>query len=156
MDVVRLRELESLIQKLPSVSVPPIRYSLNLNIMADYVEEEIKNARAFRDLLFHFLDVKGFQTDAEFYNKAGIDRRHFSKIKGNDKLVPKRGTVMAIIIALGLSAEEADKLMRAAGYAFNSSSITDVIVKYCIENKICIRADVDEALIHFGMKPLLD
>ena len=87
--------------------------------------------------------------------ESGDRSKAFSKLKGNENLIPKRETVMALALALELNIDDAERLLEAAGYRFFQSSTTDVIVKYCIENKHFKRGDVDEALGHFGMKPLL-
>jgi len=46
------------------------------------LEDFIKNKRkpTFKQVLFNFIDKKGV-TDLDIYKRAGIDRRHFSKIR---------------------------------------------------------------------------
>lgn len=148
-------EIEKHIGKIPPVPKNCVRYSIQTKPLEQYVEEQKIQAQSFNELLFEYMDKMGFVSDADFYKKAGMDRRHFSKIKGNDNLIPRRETVMALALALELNLDDAERLLEAAGYHFFQSSTTDVIVKYCIENKHFKRGDVDEALSHFGMKPLL-
>ncbi|GAE45325.1 hypothetical protein [Mesobacillus boroniphilus] len=42
-----------------------------------------KRKPTLQKVLFDFIDKKGAASDSEIYKKAGIDRRHFSKIRSN-------------------------------------------------------------------------
>ena len=52
---------------------------------------------SFRDLLFSFIDKKGF-TDAEVYKKVFIDRRLFSKIRCNENYVPRKENIIKLCL----------------------------------------------------------
>lgn len=53
-------------------------------------------------------------TDSEAYNKAYVDRRHFSKIRKDVNYTPNKKTVLAFAIALELSIDEAKDLLNSA------------------------------------------
>lgn len=100
-----------------------------------------------------YIDQKGLE-DATVYKKAMIDRRHFSKIRSNLNYQPIKSTVMALILALELSLDKAIDFLNSAGYSFTNSNEADLIIKYCIENKIYLLNEVNYALDYFN-QPLL-
>lgn len=87
----------------------------------------------FQEMLFRLIDDSG-KTDSEIYTKANIDRRYFSKIRSGN--IPKRSTVMALCLALHLDSDVAADLMNKAGYGFSDANITDLIVVFCLQERI--------------------
>lgn len=112
-----------------------------------------KRQPTLQEVLFGFIDKKE-ATDAEIYKKAGIDRRHFSKIRSNQAYRPGKNTVLALALALELDKNETDRLLSAAGYSLSDSDTTDLIIQFFIEKKIYSLREVNYALDHFSMKPL--
>lgn len=119
------------------------------------IEDFIKNKRkpTFYQTLFSYIDKTGV-TDSEIYKKAGIDRRHFSKIRSNPDYRIGKNTAIALAIALELSEKETDKLLSSAGYSLSDSETFDLIIKFCLEKKIYNSDDVNQALVYFSLKPL--
>jgi hypothetical protein len=120
------------------------------------LENFVKNKRkpTFNQLLFSFIDKKG-ASDPDIYKKAGIDRRHFSKIRSNPDYRPGKNTVIALALALELNQKETDKLLSSAGYSLSDSDIFDLVIQFCIEQKIYDIHDVNQALDYFSLKPLI-
>jgi hypothetical protein len=112
-----------------------------------------KRMPTLQKVLFGFIDKKG-TTDAVVYKKAGIDRRHFSKIRSNPEYKPSKNTVMALALALELNKKETDKLLRSAGYSLSDSETSDLVIQFCIERKIFEIHQVNFALDYFSQKPL--
>lgn len=119
------------------------------------LEDFIKNNRkpTFSQILFGFIDKKGV-TDSEIYKKAGIDRRHFSKIRSNPEYKIGKNTAIALTLALELNRNEADELLSAAGYTLSDNDTFDLVIQFCIKKKIYDINNVNQALDYFSLKPL--
>lgn len=103
----------------------------------------------FSQRLLRMIDEKALK-DSDVYTKAGIDRRHFSKIKNNEAYSPSKKTVLAFAIALELSLDEAKDLLQSAGYALSRSSKTDVIMAYFLQNRIYDWLEINDVLYAYG------
>lgn len=107
----------------------------------------------FNIKLFKLIDASG-KSDVEVYKKAGIDRRHFSKIKSSSDYVPQKKTIVAFIVALELSTKEAEQLLDSAGYSLSKSYLFDVIVKFFITEGIYDINVINESLLEYD-QPLI-
>ena len=88
----------------------------------------------FSDMLLRLIDEKGLK-DSVVYKNANIDRRLFSKIRGDEEYVPSKKTAISFCLALQLEVEEAKKLLATAGYTLSASSRFDLIIMYLIEHR---------------------
>jgi len=108
---------------------------------------------SFSAELMRLIDESGHK-DSVIYTRAGIDRRHFSKIRSNPDYHPGKQTAVAFCLALHLSKQSSEDLLRCAGYSFSHSEISDLVISYCIENGIYDIIDVNTALAYFSLKPI--
>jgi len=108
---------------------------------------------SFKKILFNFIDEKELD-DSVVYKKAMITRKHFSKIRCNDNYHPNKKTVIQFALALELNEENCNFLLESASYSLSSNNEFDLIIKFCIQNKIYDLIDVNYALDYFNITPL--
>lgn len=107
----------------------------------------------FNQALLRLIAAKG-KTETEVYKRANIDRRLFSKIKNGNGYMPGKRTITALAVALELSLEETEDLLRRAGFALSHSQKFDVIVEYFIIKGKYDIFEINEVLFHYD-QPLL-
>jgi hypothetical protein len=112
-----------------------------------------KRKPTFNQILFGFIEQKSLD-DVELYKKAGLDRRHFSKIRTNPDYRPRKNTVIALAMALELDKRETDHLLTASGYSLSESDTFDLVIQFCLEQKIYDLDTINQALNYFRLKPL--
>lgn len=160
----QLQQLETFIERYLEVS--PILHSLEAEYYLDkQISEEVpsveledfiksKQQPTLIEVLFQFIDKKGYK-DADVYKKAGLDRKLFSKIRSTPNYRPRKKTIIALSLALELNKKQTDKLLHAAGYTLSNSDKFDLTILFCLEKKIYNIHDVNLALHHIGLKPLV-
>ncbi len=120
--------------------------------LEEYIKKQ-KSKETFSTKLLQYIDQTGL-SDAEIYKRAGIDRRHFSKIRCDKDYQPKKATVLALCLALQLDEGKTAELLSLAGYSLSNGDTGDLVVKFCIERRIYDLMEVNAALDYFGQKAI--
>lgn len=118
----------------------------NFELGTDY-ESGLSMDKPFKDILMGYLIESG-KTNSEVYTKGGITRQVFSNIFTKKDFIPKKDTVICIVIGLELPYNEAMRLLQCAGYTLSRSIVLDtVVIKYLkrgIYDLLEINAELDE------------
>ena len=108
---------------------------------------------SFSEKLMKIIEKKRCKP-AEVYNKAGIAKSVFSKIKSDSDYHPTKETALAFAVALHLNMEETSDLIGRAGYTLSHSSESDLIVEYFIEHRMWNIDEINYQLDFRGHKTL--
>ena len=110
----------------------------NSSILWEDDESEIdkvlkRKEKSFALTLFDYICAKNI-SEVEAYKRANVTKQTYSKLKSvNHK--PSKETVLAFAIALHLTLDETNHLLRTAGMCLSHSDKFDLIVEYFIKSE---------------------
>ena len=113
----------------------------------DFIKKEKDDP--FSTFLFFLIDRNNLK-DSDVYHKANIDRRLFSKIRSNEEYHPSKETVIALGLALELNIEELEQLLKKASYSLPKNNVFDLIIRFCVQEKIYDIWEVNRLLSEYS------
>lgn len=108
---------------------------------------------SFGQVLSRLMEAKNFKKE-DVYAKARLDEASFDREISSPPYRPHKESVLALAVALELDKNETERLLTAAGYSLLESEKFDLVIQFCLENKIHNMDDVNQALVYCGLKPL--
>ena len=136
---------------------------LQQNEKSDSVSEKSKNSKSIEDYirldkkfaykLYDLIELKNMST-VECYKKANVSKQTWHKIETDKTYKPNKKTVISFAIALRLTIEETQMLLKTVGFVLSESNLFDVIIMYCIENSIYDVFEIDSILFKYDQETL--
>lgn len=118
------------------------------------LSDEVKDLdESFTDMLIRKISERDIK-NSDCYKRANVDKKLFSKIISNVHYKPKKTTAVAFAVALELSLEETEELLRKAGFALSKSQVFDKIVTFFIKQGNYNIFEINEALFMYDQSLL--
>lgn len=117
------------------------------------LEDFIKLDESFALKLIKLVDAKGI-SDVQCYKKANVSKQTWHKLMTDKHYKPNKKTAISFAVALELSLDETQNLLSSVGFILSDSNLFDVIIKYCLENKIYDVFEIDSALFKYDQETL--
>ena len=114
--------------------------------------DKVELDESFAQMLNRLIKERKTRTN-DLLNAVGLSGAGISKIR-NGKTNPSKLTVFALAIFFHLSIEETEEMLMKAGYAFNPSSMQDIIVSGLIREGIYDRYQIDDLLYALDLQVL--
>ena len=122
------------------------------NTLTDFIKGK-RERETFSTLLDKLREEKEM-TPAQLYNGAWIKKQLYSKIMGERNYHPSKNTVIAFGLSLRLDLEGMDELLKSAGYRFSNSSISDLVILFCLDMGLYDLHNVNALLLSADQKVL--
>lgn len=159
----RVLDYQKKITTEPLDPIEVINFSRDLEIIDESLFDPVRNTfeleAGFAETVLKKIDEKGL-TDPQCYTRANLSRAVFNKLKQSAlfpekcSYSPSKSTALALAIALELSLDDANDLLKKAGFAISHSNKRDIIVEYFLVHQIYDIFAINEVLFRFQQPPL--
>lgn len=159
----RVLDYQKKITTEPLDPIEVINFSRDLEIIDESLFDPVRNTfeleAGFAETVLKKIDEKGL-TDPQCYTRANLSRAVFNKLKQSAlfpekcSYSPSKSTALALAIALELSLDDANDLLKKAGFAISHSNKRDIIVEYFLVHQIYDIFALNEVLFRFQQPPL--
>ena len=107
----------------------------------------------FANWLFALMEQRNL-SEVEVAVKMHVGTEIFSRLRDDRRFIPKERTVWTLIVALGLNLDEANNLMHRLKYYLDAKVREEVLLAFCLENRLNDVDSVNEIFAHYGFAPL--
>ena len=159
----RVLDYQKKITTEPLDPIEVINFSRVLEIIDESLFDPVRNTfeleAGFAETVLKKIDEKGL-TDPQCYTRANLSRAVFNKLKQSAlfpekcSYSPSKSTALTLAIALELSLDDANDLLKKAGFAISHSNKRDIIVEYFLVHQIYDIFAINEVLFRFQQPPL--
>lgn len=159
----RVLDYQKKITTEPLDPIEVINFSRVLEIIDESLFDPVRNTfeleAGFAETVLKKIDEKGL-TDPQCYTRANLSRAVFNKLKQSAlfpekcSYSPSKSTALALAISLELSLDDANDLLKKAGFAISHSNKRDIIVEYFLVHQIYDIFAINEVLFRFQQPPL--
>lgn len=121
---------------------------------AEYIKRDMafdlpRDEDTFQQRVLRLID-ESRRSDVDVYKKANLNRKLFSKLRGDKHYQPSKKTALALAISLKLSMPQVTDLLMRAGYALSPCNRMDMIISYFIERGAGDIHTINMALFELG------
>ena len=120
--------------------------------LRSHIETNKEKAKTFDQLVEEFRKTTSLDK-RQLLIRARIDSKLYSKLRLS-AYPSTRDVLFSVGLALQLSIEKFSELLKSKGFAFCLNRDFDLIIIFCVENKIYDIMDVNELLQKMGQKRL--
>ncbi|MBP5750755.1 MAG: macro domain-containing protein [Firmicutes bacterium] len=114
-----------------------------------------KHGETFVEMLYRYMDEKGFDKPSQLYKAAYMSKQAFSKLISGNVAKPSMETAVGLAFALQLTYEEAVPFFGAAGIALSNASTYDIIVTYFLKTRNYNIWEFNEQILKYGYEKLI-
>lgn len=116
-------------------------------------EKETAAYRTFSSEILRMLEERKIRP-ADFYREAQIDKRVFHTMKKDYLYKPSKDTAFRCCAGLKLTYEETAGLLELAGYSLSPGDSRELVLRFCLENRIYDIYSINCMLNAMGEKEL--
>ena len=141
---------------------PHVQYSIafwdeseETEILDTYRSWEKQNSvrKSFSTEVIRIMEKK-YSKPSAFYRAAGMNKRTFHKIKTDYGYKPSKKTAFRCCVGLRLNLQDAEDLLKLAGFSFSPSEPYDLIIRFCLEKEIRELQNINFLLSSFDLEGL--
>ena len=130
-----------------------VMYSMAAPCATQSLDDYIVLDESFAEKLLKLIDAKGMD-DVACYKRANVSKQTWHKLMTDKNYKPNKKTAVSFAIALELTLQETQNLLSSVGFVLSDSSLSDVIIKYCLENSVYDVFEIDSVLFKYDQETL--
>lgn len=130
-----------------------VMYAMAAPCTKQSIDDYIRLDESFAEKLLKLIDAKGLD-DVSCYKRANVSKQTWHKLMTDKNYKPNKKTAVSFAISLRLTLDETQNLLASVGFVLSDSSLSDIIIKYCLENSIYDVFEIDSVLFKYDQETL--